>query len=118
MWWMRSVENYWSPGWNPVWLGNGLVAYKYHDPYVEPEPEMPDVVWVSGWALPDGEGHWVREEIIHGSGRNRYRRCVEITPVLLGHVESVLCDRTCGKCSAQMMMADHFCPRCGAEVKR
>ena len=61
MWWMRSVENYWSPGWNPVWLGNGLVAYKYHDPYVEPEPEMPDVVWVSGWALPDGEGHWVRE---------------------------------------------------------
>jgi len=95
----------------------GAIAWQYLDPYPV-EPEMPDVVWISGWNLPDGEGHWVREEIIHGSGRNRYRRCVEITPVLLGHVESVLCDRTCGKCSAQMMMADHFCPRCGAEVKR
>ena len=91
------------------------VRWCYLDP-VEPEPEMPDVVWISGWNLSDGEGHWGREEIIPGSGRNRYRRCVEKEFGRSGHTGSEQWHCECGAWWDSTYGA--FCPACGGEVKR
>ena len=93
-------------------IPSGASAWQYLDPFFAPEPETPDVVWISGWNLPDGEGHWVREEIIPGSGRTRYRRCVEKR---IGRFNGAWqCE--CG--ASWISRHGAICPACGAEVKR
>lgn len=91
---------------------SGLLGWRwcYVDPYVEPEPEVHEVLYlVKSDEIP---GYYESMSSTYGKA-TRYRRCVG-----MDMREDV--DRTChcGVCDTLMATRDRFCPACGAEVKR